>query len=491
MYLGLDIGTSSVKAVLVDDADRILASASEPLSVNRPQPGFSEQDPEDWWTATLRAVDRLAAEQPKAVAAVKGIGLSGQMHGAVLLGEAGNVLRPAILWNDGRSAAECEELERLFPALREVTGNLAMPGFTAPKLLWVRKHEPELFAATHKVLLPKAYVRFRMTGEFFEDMSDASGTLWLNPARRDWSDEALAATGLTREHMAVLVEGSAPAGTLTAEFARRWGMASPPVLAGGAGDNAASAVGLGAVAPGSAFVSLGTSGVLWATTARFAPNPASTVHAFCHAVPDTWHQMGVILAAASALGWLAKLLEASETELLGLLPEAPRRPSPALFLPYLSGERTPHNDPGLSGVFAGLRLDTDRAALTQAVLEGVAFAFCDCLAALEQAGTRITSADVVGGGARSRVWIAILASALGIPLNRVAEGDTGAASGAARLARLAVTGEPVEVVCVRRPVVETIDPDPALHDAYRARLNAYRAALSTAQLPLNGLLTSA
>jgi xylulokinase len=483
LYIGLDIGTSSVKAVLVNDEDHTLASASEPLSVSRPQPGFSEQNPEDWWTATLSAVDRLAAEQPKAVAAVTGIGLSGQMHGAVLLDARDAVLRPAILWNDGRSIAECAELEARFPALRDVTGNIAMPGFTAPKLLWVRKHEPAVFAATRKVLLPKAYVRLRLTGEHIEDMSDASGTLWLEPARRDWSDAALAATDLTRDHMPRLVEGSAPGGRLKPEFASRWGMSAPPLLAGGAGDNAASAVGLGAVAPGSAFLSLGTSGVLWATTARFAPNPASTVHAFCHAVPNTWHQMGVILAAASALAWLAKLLGASETELLAPLGDAPSRPSPVLFLPYLSGERTPHNDPALRGVFAGLGLEADRSELAQAVLEGVAFAFCDCQAALAEAGTQITEADVVGGGARSRAWIAILASALGIPLHRVAESETGGAGGAARLARLAVTGERVEAVCVRRPVIETIAPDPVLREAYRERLVAYRAALGTARLP--------
>ncbi|HYF54131.1 MAG TPA: xylulokinase [Salinarimonas sp.] len=476
MYLGLDIGTSGVKAVLVDGGDRVLASGSEPLTVSRPAPGFSEQDPEDWWAATLSAVDRLAAEAPAALSAVDGIGLSGQMHGAVLLDADARALRPAILWNDGRSGAECRELEERFPALHAVTGNLAMPGFTAPKLLWVRRHEPALFAAVDKVVLPKAFVRHRLCGELAEDMSDASGTLWLDVRARDWSDDALAATGLARAHMPRLVEGTQPAGELKPELARRWRMTRRPIVAGGAGDNAASAVGLGAVAPGSAFLSLGTSGVLWVTTGRFAPNPAATVHAFCHAVPGTWHQMGVILSAASALTWLGSLLGASEADLLAPLGDRPKAPARALFLPYLGGERTPHNDPDLRGLLTGLGHETDRADLAQAVLEGVAFAFRDCLAALADAGTRIAAADVVGGGARSRFWIAVLASALAIPLRRVEEGEAGAAIGAARLGRLAATGEPVEAVCRRARAVETIEPDGALRDRYAERYGAYRRA---------------
>jgi xylulokinase len=482
MYLGVDIGTSSVKAVLVDDGDRIVAMTSRALHVARPQPGFSEQDPEGWWQATLGVIDELAAVRPAALAATRGIGLSGQMHGAVLLDRAGRVLRPAILWNDGRSAAECQELEERLPRLHAVTGNLAMPGFTAPKLLWIRKHQPAIFAAIHKVLLPKAYVRWRLCGETVEDMSDASGTLWLDVGCRDWSDDALAATGLAREHMPDLVEGTAAAGVLAHDLAARWGMTKPPVIAGGAGDNAASAVGLGAVAPGSAFLSLGTSGVLWATTARFAPNPASAVHAFCHAVPDTWHQMGVILSAASALSWVADLFGVSEADLLDELGERVAGPSPVLFLPYLAGERTPHNDAGLRGVLMGLGFDTGRSTLAQAVLEGVAFAFRDCLLALGEAGTTIAAADVVGGGARSRLWVGILASVLGIPLALVAEGETGAAAGAARLARVAVGDGTLEAVCIRRPVLSVVEPEPNLMSAYMQRYEDYRAALPAARL---------
>jgi xylulokinase len=474
MFVGIDFGTSSVKALLVDSEQRVLASATAPLTVLRPAPGYSEQNPEDWWQAMLTVLDALHAERPSELAATRAIGLSGQMHGAVLLDAAGAVLRPCILWNDVRATAECRELEAAFPQLHAVTGNIAMPGFTAPKLLWVRKHEPEIFARTAHVLLPKAWIRYRLTGEMIEDMSDASGTLWLDVGRRDWSDAALAATFLSRDAMPRLVEGTAPAGQLKPGLAARWGMGRTVLLAGGAGDNAAGAVGLGAIRPGDAFVSLGTSGVLWATTARFAPYPQAAVHAFCHAVPGTWHQMGVTLSAAASLAWWAGVTGATEAALLAELTPL-RAPSPALFLPYLSGERTPHNDGAIRGAFAGLSHETDRVALTQAVLEGVAFSFRDCLDCLAASGTHIATADVIGGGSRSPAWIAILASVLGITLHRLAEGEQGGAFGAARLARLAATGEAPDSVCTPPDRLEAIAPDPALADAYAEQLTRYRA----------------
>jgi len=474
MFLGIDFGTSSVKAVLVDDAQRALGSASTALTVSRPAPGHSEQDPQDWWLALLKVLDALHAAHPTELAAVQGIGLSGQMHGAVLLDAAGDVLRPCILWNDVRATAECRELEAACPDLHAIAGNLAMPGFTAPKLLWVRHHEPEVFARTTHVLLPKAWIRYRLTGEMIEEMSDASGTLWLDVGRREWSPAALAATGLTPATMPRLVEGSAPAGVLRSELAARWGMRRDVVLAGGAGDNAAGAVGLGAIHPGDAFVSLGTSGVLWATTDRFSPYPQAAVHAFCHALPGLWHQMGVTLSAAASLAWWARVTGQDEAALIAEMGE-PRAPSAALFLPYLSGERTPHNDGAIRGAFAGLSHDTTRAALTQAVLEGVAFSMRDCLDSLARSGTRIAEADVIGGGGRSRAWVALLAAVLGMPLHLVAESEHGGAFGAARLARLAVTGEVPETVCTPRPRLETILPDPALTEAYASRLVAYRA----------------
>jgi xylulokinase len=474
VFLGLDFGTSAVKALLVDDAQTVVASASVALSVQRPAVGHSEQDPEAWWQAMLEAVDFLGRNHAAALSAVVGIGLSGQMHGAVLLDSTGAALRPAILWNDVRSATECTELENAVPNLRQVTGNIAMPGLTAPKLLWLRKHEPAIFAAARTVLLPKAYIRYRMTGEMVEEMSDASGTLWLDVGARDWSGVMLAATGLSREAMPRLVEGNAPAGALRPELASRWRMTGRPILAGGAGDNAAGAVGLAAIRPGDAFVSLGTSGVLFAATDRFRPYPQAAVHAFCHALPATWHQMGVTLSAAASLAWWAFVTGHSEAELLAEVGQ-PEAPSPALFLPYLGGERTPHNDGTLRGAFAGLSHATDRRLLTQAVLEGVAFSLRDCLDALVSSGTRIETADVIGGGSRSPVWIGIIASVLGIPLSRLAAGETGGAFGAARLARMAVTGEAPDAVCTPPVRAETIPPDPALTSAYAERLAVYRS----------------
>lgn len=474
MFLGLDIGTSSVKALLADGEQRVLASHDVALTVQRPQPGFSEQAPDAWVEAVIAAVDALKATHPAQVAAVEGIGLSGQMHGAVLLGADHKPLRPAILWNDGRSSAECAELEARWPQLRAVTGNKAMPGFTAPKLLWVARHEPDVFARTSLVVLPKAYVRLVLTGEAIEEMSDAAGSLWLDVGKRDWSDAGLEATGLSRRNMPRLVEGSAPAGQLKADLVARWGMKKAPVFAGGAGDNAAGAVGLGAIRPGSAFVSLGTSGVLWATTDRFLPNPDRAVHAFCHAVPGTWHQMGVILSAASSLAWIANVLQTKEALLLAPLGDRPTAPSPVQFLPYLSGERTPHDDSRIRGAFAGLAHENGRDAMVQAVLEGVAFAFADCRDSLAAAGTSIESADVIGGGSRSRFWLEVLANVLGFPIHRLADGETGGAFGAARLARLAVTGEDPALICTPPKRVETIEPDGVLSAAYAEALTGWR-----------------
>ena len=439
--LGIDIGTSSVKIALVGDADHVIATASRALTVTRPHAGWSEQAAEDWWTAIEQGMDELQAGHAKELSEVVSIGLSGQMHGATLLDADGAVLRPCILWNDGRSGPQCERLTRDWADLHPVTGNLAMPGFTAPKLMWVAEHEPEIFARVAKVLLPKAYVRWRLSAEFAEDMSDASGTLWLDVGKRDWSDAALKATGMRRDQMPRLVEGNAVSGKLRPELSARWGFTKPPLIAGGAGDNAAGAVGLGATHAGDAFVSLGTSGVLWATTAAYAPAPQSAVHAFCHALPNTWHQMGVLLSAAASLAWWAGVTGLHESELLAEIGPDPA-PSNCWFAPYLNGERTPHNDANVQGGFIGLTGGTTRADMSLAVLEGVAYAMRDAQAALASAGTTLSEADIIGGGARSPLWCQIMADVLGITLHQVAESEIGCALGAARLARMAA-GEPL------------------------------------------------
>jgi len=475
MFLGIDIGTTGVKSVLIDDGQTIIGTAHAGVPLSRPRPGWSEQDPTDWWKATTDTLDEIKSAHPAQLARLRAIGLSGQMHGATLLDASDRVLRPAILWNDGRAAQECAEIEIACPQARGITGNIPMPGFTAPKLLWVRKHEPRVFDATRRVLLPKDYIRLLLTAEHASDMSDASGTFWLDVGRRDWSDALLAATGLDRTHMPRLVEGTAVSGKLRPALVARWGLTSDVVVAGGGGDNAASACGIGAVRPGAAFASIGTSGVLFVSNAAFSPNTEGAVHAFCHALPDTWHQMGVILSATDSLNWLSRVLEVPAAELTAALGQAVVGPSRTLFLPYLSGERTPHNDVLARGVFLGLGHETDRGALTQGVLEGVAFAFRDCLRVLHDAGTDITRAAALGGGARSRLWLKILANVLDRPLDLAAENEFGAAFGAVRLGMAAALGGDPESLMQPPPFEATIEPDPALVPRYAEAYARYRA----------------
>jgi xylulokinase len=485
--LGIDIGTSEVKAVLVDAAGLVLGQAGEALPISRPQPLWSEQDPADWWRATVTALGRLRDAQPKAYAAVRGLGLSGQMHGATLLDAQDHVLRPAILWNDGRSHTQCAQIEAREPRSRQITGNIAMPGFTAPKLAWVAQHESDVFKRVARVLLPKDHVRLQLTGEAVSDMSDAAGTLWLDVAQRDWSDAMLAATRLERRHMPRLVEGSQPSGTLRAPVAAQLGLDAGVVVAGGAGDNAASAAGIGVAAPGRAFLSLGTSGVYFVANDAFSPNPARTVHAFCHCFPGTWHQMTVMLSAASCLRWLRTMTHAdNEAQLVAEADALARDAATPLFLPYLSGERTPHNDPHASGVFFGLTHEHGRAHLARAVLEGVALAFLDGQQALLDGGARIDEVTLVGGGARSASWAQLLADVLGRRLDRRQGGEVGSALGAARLARLARSGEAVSDVCTAPPLIDRFDPDPR-HGAWLAerhhRFQSLYAALRAEMKP--------
>ncbi|WP_421858489.1 xylulokinase [Oricola sp.] len=474
MFLGIDLGTSSVKALLIDGEQRIVASASAPVELSRPHDGWSEQDPADWIAATETALAALKQEQAAAMAAVRGIGLSGHMHGATLLGDDDAVLRPCIMWNDVRSHAEAAALDA-DPRFREITGNIVFPGFTAPKLVWVRNNEPDTFAKVRKVLLPKDYLRLWLTGEHISEMSDSAGTSWLDTGARAWSGDLLAATGLGEEHMPALVEGSEPGGRLRGDIASRFGLETGIVVAGGAGDNAAAAIGMGTVHDGSAFASLGTSGVLFAANDAYSPNPASAVHAFCHAIPATWHQMGVILSATDALNWYAKLVGKDPAALTGGLGDMLEPPSGVAFLPYLSGERTPHNDAAIRGVFAGLGHDDDTAALTRAVMEGVCFAFRDCLEALREAGTTLGRVTAVGGGSRSDYWLKLMATVLGVPVELPADGDFGAAFGAARLGLMAAEGASPAAVCTPPAVQKTHEPDRAMMSAFDDAYGRYRA----------------
>ena len=470
MYIGLDLGTSGLKGVLIDDKQGVLAEASAPLSVSRPHEGWSEQSPADWISAAESVLQQLA---PLGLSKVRGIGLSGHMHGATLLDAKDEVLRPCILWNDTRSHEEAAELDG-DPLFRRVTGNIVFPGFTAPKLMWVRRHEPAVWDRVAKVLLPKDYLRLWLTGEHVAEMSDAAGTSWLDTGARDWSDACLSATGLTRAQMPRLVEGSEVSGTLRDALAARWGLPKGVVVAGGGGDNAASGVGVGVVRAGDAFVSLGTSGVLFAANDGYQPAPETAVHTFCHALPGTWHQMGVILAATDALNWYAGLVGDSAANLTGGLGGL-QAPGKTLFLPYLGGERTPLNDAAIRGAFLGLEHATDRAAGTRAVLEGVTFAIRDSRDALAATGTKLERLIAVGGGSRSDYWLRTIATALNVPVQLPVAGDFGGAFGAARLGLMAATGAGAEV-CTLPPIARTVEPDTALTAAFDAGHARYRAA---------------
>ena len=476
MYLGIDIGTSAVKAVLVDDAGAVAGEARAPLGVSRPRPLWSEQDPADWWAAVNDAVLQL---DPGLRRRTRAVGLSGQMHGAVLLDRERQVLRPAILWNDGRCAAECEALLAREPRAHGLTGNPILPGFTAPKLAWVREHEPQTWRRTDLVLLPKDHVRLQMTGEAVTDVSDASGTLWLDVGARRWSPEMLAATGLDVCNMPRLVEGSEQTGVLSARVAAAWGMDRVPV-AGGGGDNAAGAVGSGVIHDGDALLSLGTSGVIFAATESFRPNVTGTVHAFCHALPGLWHQMSVMLNAASCLEWTAGLTGRSDVAaMLADLEASGLLDTPELFLPYLTGERTPHNDPLATGVFFGLTPSTDARSLALATLQGVAMGLADGLDVLQDAGTALGEISVIGGGARSPYWGRILASALGKTLVYRGGADVGPSYGAARLARLCLGEDSVEEVCTAPPILAVVEPDPGLSGLLAAKRVRFKRLYQT------------
>ncbi|USD67693.1 xylulokinase [Vibrio sp. SCSIO 43136] len=474
MYIGIDLGTSGVKVVAISREGKVLASASEPLTVSRPKPLWSEQDPLDWWLATNGAIKTLQSQCD--FSQVKAIGFSGQMHGATLLDQNNEVLRPAILWNDGRCKAECDQLEAEVVDSREITGNIMMPGFTAPKLKWVANHEPDIFAKVNKVLLPKDYLRFLMTGEFVSEMSDASGTLWMDVGKRDWNDDLLNATGLTRSNMPTLVEGTEVTGYLSLEVALEWGMNQVPVVGGG-GDNAAGAAGVGIINPGQAMLSLGTSGVYFSVNQGFIANPESALHSFCHALPNTWHTMSVILSAASCLDWVQSLTGFDSVGDMLEQVEANANPdSSVTFLPYLSGERTPHNDPEAKGVFFGMTHSTTKYELVQAVLEGVGFAFADGLEALHGETQVSNEISLIGGGARSRYWRQMLADILQVPMVYREGGEVGPALGAARLAILGT--EPnlnAQDICPVPPLVERHEPTCEQIASYQAKRKTYQA----------------
>jgi xylulokinase len=473
-YLGIDLGTSGLRALLLSEGGKVIGAAERFYTSQHPQSGWSEQDPAKWTKALDAAVHELRERFP-AFADLKGIGVAGHMHGATLLDETGAVIRPCILWNDTRSHAEARQLDEMRD-VRSLSGNIVFPGFTAPKLLWVKRHEPENFARIAKVLLPAAYLNFYLTGDMVADRSDSAGTSWLDVAARDWSKSLLDAGEMCLDQMPRLVDGSQAAGTLSPALARSWGVSADVTVAGGAGDNAAAACGIGALNDGDAFLSLGTSGVLLAARTTCRPDPDSALHTFCHAVPDRWYQMGVMLSATDSLNWLASITGSTAPVLTGALGDDLRPPGNTLFLPYLSGERTPHNDADIRGSFLGLGVGTGVTDLTQAVLEGVAFGLRDSLEAFEANGTSLSRLLAIGGGAKSTYWLKLIATALNVTLERPQGGEFGAAMGAARLAVMAHTGAVSEDVLTKPEIAETIQPVSELKDHHDAAYETFKAA---------------
>jgi xylulokinase len=479
--VGLDVGTTGVKAIALSPRGEVLAVASRAYGLSTPRPGWSEQAPEDWWRAAESALAEVSTGRE-----VAGIGLSGQMHGLVVLDAADSVIRPAILWNDQRTAAECAEIEERVGAERLIalTGNRALTGFTAPKLLWLRTNEPKAYARIARIMLPKDYVRMRLTGEWAIDASDASGTLLLDVERRDWSQDVLDALELPSTWLPPVLESPEQAGSVVAS--NRLLQRTP--VAAGAGDQPAAAVGVGVDRPGALSVVLGTSGVVLAALPAYAHDAEARVHAFCHAVPGTWQAMGVMLSAAGSLEWFHSTL-ASDVPIEALVREAETwgpGSEGLLFLPYLSGERTPHADPDARGAFVGLTLRHDRGALVRAVLEGVAFGLRDSLDLIRALGVETRVGRASGGGARSRLWLRIVASALGVPLE-VTESEEGSAFGAALLGGVAAgvfADVPTAVEqCVR--VVDVVEPEPAWHEAYAGLHSRFRT-LYPALRPFGG-----
>jgi len=450
--VGLDVGTTGVKAVAISPDGEVLATDQESYPLSTPRPGWAEQDPEDWWRAAQAVLTRLPFQEVR-------LGLSGQMHGLVCLDDADRVLRPAMLWNDQRTAAECAEIEQRvgLERLIELTGNRALTGFTAPKLLWLRRHEPEVYAGIRRILLPKDYVLLRLTGEHGIDAADASGTLLFDVRRRGWSDEVADALEIPREWLPPVTEST---------------------VHGGAGDQQSAALGVGVVDPGTLSVVLGTSGVVLAALPEYRAEPRARVHVFCHAVPETWEVMGVMLSAAGALQWFRDTL-APGTSFEQLAAEAQEWPAGSeglTFLPYLSGERTPHADPSARAMFEGLSLRHGRGGLVRAVLEGVAYGLRDSLELLRGLGVEAQGGRASGGGARSRLWLEIVASVLGVPLE-LTEVQEGSAYGAALLAGVSngVFADAREAVsrCVR--VRERVEPNESWFGVYDEGYARYRA----------------
>lgn len=438
MYIGIDLGTSGIKTILIDSEQNILSVANSSLSVQTPKDGFNEQNPNEWIEATEKCLEKLKNDNPHKFAETVSIGISGHMHGATLINNSGEVIRPCILWNDTRSFKECKEFEDQDFNVRSISGNITMPGFTAPKINWIKNNEPENFKNIDKVLLPKDYLRYYLTGEFFSEMSDASGTLWLNIKERRWSEKLLSASFLSKKNMPLLVEGNEESGILKNSLKNKFKFNNNVIVVGGAGDNAASAAGLGVVKENQSFISLGTSGVFFTPTSTSLSNTDDAVHSFCHCLPNKWHLMSVMLSASNCLDWICAITGNTILQVFDKAENFSLRSNnitnAPYFLPYMSGERTPHNDPHVRGSFHYLKTTTDQSSLLYSVLEGISFGILDGVNSIKSVNRNFDDIFMVGGGSKSHFWLKLLASILNRKLSLCEQSEFGAALGVARLA---------------------------------------------------------
>ena len=469
----MDLGTSGLRAILVDRFGNFIASAESGYTVTNKKSGWSEQNPEDWINACKLAFTELRENFPNEISKLQSIGVAGHMHGAVLLDKLQKPIRPCILWNDTRSHREAESLDSQ-ERVRELSGNIVFPGFTAPKLLWVKNNEPELFEKIEIVVLPAGFLNTWLIGAPFADVSDSAGTSWLDIKTRKWSKQLISVSDMKMKQMPKLVEGNQVAGQMRADLASELGFPKDVKIVGGAGDNAAAACGVGAVNEGEGFVSLGTSGVLLLSRNQCNPFTDAAVHTFCHAIPQKWYQMGVILSATDSLNWLSRISGKSASELDQLLPDQPSGPANERFFPYLSGERTPLNDPHIRAGFSGLAQTSTLTKLTQAVMEGVCFALRDCLEAIKKTGASPTSLLAIGGGSASKFWLQTLSNTLNVELEKPKSGEFGAALGAARLAISSIVKEPIESIMFKPEIKEKIIPNQKYTNLYQTAYESFK-----------------
>ena len=478
MFIGIDLGTSSVKTILIDENQKTLSSHTENIELQNPNIGFYEQDPESWYIATIKCFKKIKSLKPKEFSAVRSLGISGQMHGATLIDKNNQVLRPCILWNDTRSTKQCVYMENEYSSLREESGNIAMPGFTGPKILWIKENEKEIFKKIYKVLLPKDYLRYRLSNDYYTEMSDASGTLWLNVKERKWSEALLNLTDLSIEHMPNLVEGSDVTTNINANLANELGLDKKVIIAGGAGDQAAGAVGSGVIHPSQSVISLGTSGVYFSPVENFVSNTNQAVHSFCHCLPDTWHHMSVMLSATNCFDWVNKIFGLNIQDSMKKIEQFSNKKykinSTPYFLPYLTGERTPYNNSNLRGSLHMLNTSTSIEAILYSVIEGVSFGIKDGFEAVHAVSPKSDYTYLVGGGSKNDFWVNLITSSLNKTIIVGEDADLGPALGVARLAMLATNDYEKEDIIKSMPIKKEYNPSEKLSERLNKRYRIWK-----------------